>query len=156
DEQWPLTREDLASQQVNIEPAVNGEYRGLQVYSCGPWCQGPMVPLALNILEGYDIRGMGLGSAEFFHHYTQARKLAAADREGFFGDPLQVDVPIQALLSKEYAQARRQLLNPGKASPALPVPGDPWPIAGRKGPTGYVPSVADGTGSPDTSYVCAI
>src|SRR5690625_301342 len=156
DEQWPLTRDDLASQRVNIEAAVNGNYRGIQVYSCGAWCQGPMVPLALNILEGYDIAGMGLGSAEFFHHYTEAIKLAAADREGFFGDPLQVDVPLDAMLSAEYAETRRQLLNPGKAAPALPPPGDPWPIAGRPGRSGYIPSVSEGTGSPDTSYVCVI
>lgn len=155
-EQWPLTRADLAAQRVTIEPAVHGEYRGLQVYSCGPWCQGPLVPLTLNILEGFDIAGMGLGSADFFHHYTEAMKLAVADREGFFGDPSQIDVPIQALLSRPYARARRQLLDTRKAWAALPPPGDPWPMAGRSGPAGQVPSATEGIGSPDTAYVCAM
>jgi gamma-glutamyltranspeptidase / glutathione hydrolase len=155
-EQWPLTRADLAAQRVAITPAVRGTYRGIDVYACGPWCQGPLVPLTLNILDGFDLAGMGQGSADFFHHYAEAMKLAAADREGFFGDPSQIDVPVEALLSAAYARGRRELIDGTRAWPALPPPGDPWPLAGRSGLPGQVPAIASGIGSPDTAYACAM
>lgn len=155
-EQWPLTAEDLAAQQVLVEAPVSSTYRGHQVFSCKPWCQGPLVPMTLNLLENFDIASMGAGSAEFIHHYTEAFKLAAADREGFFGDPDFVDVPIEVLLSKEYAKVRAQKISSDLAAPELPIPGDPWPLSGRTGRDGYVPVAAEGVGSPDTSYVCAM
>lgn len=155
-QRWPLTAADLAGQQVRIETPVSTTYRGYTVYSCGPWCQGPLVPMTLNLLEGYDIGAMGPGSATFLHHYAEAFKLAAADREGFFGDPEFVDVPMGALLSKDYAALRRDLIKPDRAAPKMPLPGDPWAVEGRTGLPGYVPKAAEGIGSPDTAYVCAL
>jgi gamma-glutamyltranspeptidase/glutathione hydrolase len=99
---------------------------------------------------------MGPGSLEFLHRYTEAFKLAAADREGFFGDPDLVDVPIRGLLTKEYAAERRQMIGDDRAWPELPPPGDPWRYEGRRGRPGYVPQVAVGVGAPDTSYCCAM
>ncbi len=124
--------------------------------ACGPWSQGPLVPMTLNLLEAYDVASMGPGSLAFLHTYTEAFKLAAADREGFFGDPDQVDVPIRGLLDKGYARERRDLIRDDRAWPELPPPGDPWPHEGRSGPPGYVPRVASGVGAPDTSYCCAM
>ena len=151
-----LTLEDLAAQKVAIGPGVRTTYRGIDVFACGPWSQGPLVPMTLDLLEGYDIASLGPGSTAFLHRYAEAFKLAAADREGFFGDPDQVDVPMRGLLSKEYAALRRRLIRDDRAWPALPPPGDPWPFEGRAGHPGYVPAPATGQGSPDTSYVCAM
>ncbi|CAN5247911.1 gamma-glutamyltransferase family protein [soil metagenome] len=151
-----VVADDLASYHVSIAPPVHTTYRGVDVYACGPWSQGPLVPMTLNLLEGYDVAGMGPGSIEFLHRFTEATKLACADREGFFGDPDLVDVPIAGLLDKEYAAQRRGLIRGDRAWPELPPPGDPWPYEGRSGPAGYVPRAAAGVGAPDTSYVCAM
>ena len=151
-----LTAEDLADQRLDIGPAVHASYRGLDVYACGPWSQGPLVPMTLNILEGYDVAAMGAGSLEFLHTYTEAMKLACADREGFFGDPDLVDVPLRGLLKPAYAAERRELIRADRAWPELPPPGDPWRHEGRSGPAGYRPRLAAGVGAPDTSYVCAM
>ena len=151
-----LSAEDLATYRVSIETPVHTTYRGIDVYACGPWSQGPLVPMTLNLLEGYDIAALGPGSLPFLHRYTEAMKLACADREGFFGDPDQVDVPIAGLLDKAYADERRTLIRDDRAWPELPLPGDPWKYEGRSGPVGYVPRLASGVGAPDTSYVCAM
>ena len=151
-----ITAEDLASQRVRSEKPAHSTYRGIDVYACGPWSQGPLVPMTLNLLECFDVASLGAGSLEFLHQYTEAFKLAAADREGFFGDPAQVDVPIAGLLDKDYASERRRLIRDDRAHPELPAPGDPWRYEGRTGPAGYRPRVAAGVGAPDTSYVCAL
>ncbi|MGH2498820.1 MAG: gamma-glutamyltransferase, partial [Candidatus Limnocylindria bacterium] len=151
-----IDADDLARQRVAIGPGVRTTYRGVEVYACGPWSQGPLVPMTLNLLEGYDVGSLGAGSLAFLHRYTEAMKLACADREGFFGDPDQVDVPIAGLLDKGYAAERRSLIRDDRAWPELPPPGDPWRYEGRSGHAGYVPRVAAGVGAPDTSYVCAM
>jgi gamma-glutamyltranspeptidase/glutathione hydrolase len=151
-----ITRDDLRAQRVRIEAPVRSSYRGVDVYACGPWSQGPLVPMTLNILEGYDIASLGPGSLEFLHRYVEAFKLAAADREGFFGDPEQIDVPIGGLLDKAYAEERRALIEEDRADPELPPPGDPWRFEGRAGRVGYRPRIAEGVGAPDTSFACAM
>jgi len=151
-----ITEEDLAAQHVTIEPPVHTAYRGIDVFACGPWSQGPLVPMTLNLLEGYDVSAMGPGSLAYLHRYTEAFKLAAADREGFFGDPDQVDVPIKGLLDKGYADDRRAMIRDDRAWPELPEPGDPWRYEGRTGHPGYRPRIASGVGAPDTSYCCAM
>src|SRR5438874_6495447 len=147
-----ITKEDLRGQHARIEAPVHSSYRGIDVYACGPWSQGPLVPMTLNLLEGYDVASFGPGSLEFFHTYTEAFKLAAADREGFFGDPEQVDVPIRGLLDKAYAALRRREIHPDRAYPELPAPGDPWRYEGRTGTAGYRPRVAEGVGAPDPPF----
>jgi gamma-glutamyltranspeptidase/glutathione hydrolase len=151
-----LSAEDLAGYRVSIAPPVRTTYRGIDVYACGPWSQGPLVPMTLNLLEGFDVASFGPGSLAFLHRFAEAFKLAAADREGFFGDPDQVDVPIAGLLDKAYAEERRALIREDRAWPELPSPGDPWRHEGRSGPAGHRPRVAAGIGAPDTSYVCAM
>jgi gamma-glutamyltranspeptidase/glutathione hydrolase len=151
-----ITAEDLATYHVTVEPPVHTTYRGIDVYACGPWSQGPLVPMTLNLLEGYDVGAMGPGSLAYLHRYTEAFKLAAADREGFIGDPDQVDVPIKGLLDKAYADERRRMIRDDRAWPELPEPGNPWRYEGRSGPAGYRPRLASGVGAPDTSYCCAM
>ncbi len=151
-----ITALDLSTYHVTIEPPVHTIYRGIDVYACGPWSQGPLVPMTLNLLEGYDVSAMGPGSLAYLHRYTEAFKLAAADREGFFGDPDQIDVPIKGLLDKGYADERRKLIRDDRAWPELPAPGDPWRYERRTGHPGYRPRVASGVGAPDTSYCCAM
>ena len=151
-----ITADDLREQRVEIGAPTHTTYRGIDVYACGPWSQGPLVPMTLNLLEGFDIASFGPGSLAFLHHYVEAFKLAAADREGFFGDPDQVDVPIRGLLNKDYADRRRELIREDRAYPELPAPGDPWSYEGRSGPAGYRPPIAAGVGAPDTSFACAM
>ncbi|MBI2323640.1 MAG: gamma-glutamyltransferase family protein [Chloroflexi bacterium] len=151
-----LTYDDLAAYHVSIGPGAHTTYRGIDVYACGPWSQGPLVPMTLNILERYDVAGMGALSVEFLHTYTEAMKLACADREGFFGDPDLMDVPIRGLLDKGYAAERAKLIRADRAHPELPPPGDPWRYEGRTGPAGYRPAPAEGDRFPDTSYACAM
>src|SRR5690606_10661756 len=153
---WPLTLADLSEYKVRVETAPHVTYRGYDVHVSGPWSQGPMVAISLNLLEGFDLNAMGITSPELYHHYIEAIKLAAADREGFFGDPELVDVPLSGLLSKAYAAERRALIDPGRACLNMFQPGNPWRFEGRDAPPGYRPSPAEGVGSPDTSYVCAI
>ena len=151
-----ITKDDLHAQRVRVEAPAHSTYRGIDVYACGPWSQGPLVPMTLNILEGYDVAALGPGSLAFLHRYVEAFKLAAADREGFFGDPEQVDVPISGLLQKAYAERRRALIDDDRAYPELPAPGDPWRFEGRAGRAGYRPRIAEGVGAPDTSFACAM
>jgi len=147
---------DLAAQHITIDQPAHTTYRGIDVYATGPWSQGPLVPMTLNLLEGYDVASAGSGSFEHLHHFAESMKLACADREAFFGDPEHVDVPLRGMLSKEYANERRRLIRDDQAFAALPPPGDPFRHEGRSGPAGYVPPPRAGGGGPDTSYVCAL
>ncbi len=153
-----LTLEDLAEFSVAIEPPVRTTYRGYEVYACGPWCQGPMVPETLNILEAYDLGGLDHNAAEHLNLVAEALKLAFSDRHNFYGDPRYVRVPISGLLDKRYAAERRQMIDPARAWPEMP-PGDPWAFeAGR--PAGVstvpVPDPRAGAYQPDTSYLCVV
>ena len=91
---WPAIMSRLA-------PPVTINYKGYDVYSTGPWGQGPTFPQALKILEGYDLASMGHNSAEYIHTVNQALNLAFADREQYVGDPDFVDVPMNEMLAEE-------------------------------------------------------
>jgi gamma-glutamyltranspeptidase/glutathione hydrolase len=112
--------------------------------------------MILNLLEGANLTRLGYGSAAHLHYLIEAIKVACADREAFIGDPDQVDVPIMGLLNPEYADERRRLIDPARACPRLPAPGDPWRCEGRSGPAGYVPAPTAGASHPDTSFVCVM
>ncbi len=152
-----LSMEDLAEFRVGIESPVCTRFAGMQVYACGPWCQGPVLLQMLNILDGVDLRGLGHNSPAYLHHLLEAMKLAFADRERFYGDPRFVDVPMAALLSADYAALRRSLCRPGEAWPGLPPPGDP--LAGRATASAegtIQPAARDAGPGLDTSYTCAV
>lgn len=89
-----LAREDLAGFAAKEEPPVSIDYKGTEVVTCGPWCQGPTLGMALGILAGFDLRGMGHNSADYLHTLIEALKLAFADRHSYVGDPDFVEVPI--------------------------------------------------------------
>jgi gamma-glutamyltranspeptidase/glutathione hydrolase len=111
-----LTREDFSDFEAKVEDPVSTTYRGLQVLKCDSWTQGPVLLQSLNLLQGYDLRTMGHNTVDYIHTVVECMKLAYADREFYYGDPAFVDVPLQRLLSAEYAERRRRLIDPRRAS----------------------------------------
>lgn len=111
-----LTVEDLAAHQSTwIEP-VSTSYRGYQVWQLPPNGQGIATLQILNILEGFDIASMGLYSSEYIHLFTEAKKLAFEDRAWYYADMDFSPVPVNRLISKEYARERSQLIDPERAA----------------------------------------
>ena len=153
-----LSMQDLDEFQVKLEPPAKGSYKGIEVYTCGPWCQGPVSIETLHILEGCDLKEMGHNSPEYIHTLLEALKLAFADRHSYYGDPDFVDVPLEGLLSKTYAAERRDAIDPVRACPEMPLPGDPWPYQGMKRPDAEAaaPAAMAGGLEADTSYVCVV
>ena len=151
--------EDFANYTAKLEEPVSIDYRGYTIYKNASATQGPAELVALNILEGYDLKQMGLNSADYIHTSAEAIKLAMADRDTYLGDMDFIQIPYRGLLSKEYAAARRKLIDPEKASLEF-RPGDVAPFAGP----GYRPVArprdvdiaghADHEG--DTSYIAVV
>ena len=152
-----LTTDDLSEFHVKVEPPESGSYKGYELYTCGAWCQGPALIQVLNLVEARDLVGMKPNSADYVHTLTEAVKLAFADREAYYGDPEFVDVPIEALLSKDYARARAAMIDPARAWPEMPPAGDPHgpeESAARPQPT---TEVRQGIlWEADTSYTCVV
>ncbi|CAN5288708.1 gamma-glutamyltransferase [soil metagenome] len=111
-----LTYDDLSKHRSEWVEPVSVDYRGYTVWELPPNGQGIAALQILNLLEGYDIASMGLDSAEYVHTFVEAKKLAFEDRARFYADPAFVDVPVDYLISKEYARARRELIDPEKAA----------------------------------------
>lgn len=107
---------DFAEYTAKVEEPVYVNYRDYQVFKNSSATQGPAELFTLNLLEGYDLKAMGHNSAEYIHTSAEALKLAFADREKYLGDMDFIRIPFVGLLSKEYANERRQLINPAKAS----------------------------------------
>jgi gamma-glutamyltranspeptidase/glutathione hydrolase len=151
-----LTESDLADFHTPVEAPCRIRFADYDVYGCGAWSQGPMVLEALNILAGIDLSGTGHNSAAYIHAVTEALKLAAADREVYFGDPAFVDVPLEVLLSEDYAARRRERIDPARAWPGMPPAGEvggvsipPWrpdPSAGA--------ALEIAKTRPETSFLC--
>ena len=116
-----LSYEDLASHTSNWVEPVSINYRGYDIWELPPNGQGTAALQMLNILEGYDIASMGFGSAAYLHVLTEAKKLAFEDRAKFYADPDFNKIPLDQLLSKEYAARRRELINPDKAASTYPA-----------------------------------
>jgi gamma-glutamyltranspeptidase / glutathione hydrolase len=125
-----LDAADLAEWQPRWEAPLSVDYHGHTVYKAGPWSQAPVFLQQLRLLEGFDLGALPQASAEWVHTITECAKLAFADREAWYGDPDFTDVPLELLLSREYADERRTLvsdeasseLRPGGEDPRLPVP----------------------------------
>ncbi|HUG14345.1 MAG TPA: gamma-glutamyltransferase family protein [Thermomicrobiales bacterium] len=148
-----IDEQDLAGFSSDIEPPVSTSYRGVDVYACGPWCQGPVIPQVLNMLEPYDLADMGHNSADYIHVFAEAFNLAFADRERYYGDPHFVQVPLDTLLSKEYAATRRTAIDPYRAFGEMPNAGE---IDGYIAYSDHVAALSSVALQPDTSYVCAV
>ena len=119
-----LRKRDLASHQTTVEDPVSVAYRGHTVYKCPPWTQGPYLCQTLQLLEGFDLTGMGHLSPDAIHVIVEALKLGFADRDEYYGDPEFVDVPMPRLLSDRYAALRQPLIDMHTASLDR-RPGDP-------------------------------
>ncbi|MFO8060616.1 MAG: gamma-glutamyltransferase family protein [Bacillota bacterium] len=153
--------EDLASHRVEVAPPLGAMYRGYDVYTCGPWCQGPMLLEFLNLLDNFDLERLGHNSTEYLHVLIECMDLVFADRENFYGDPRKVEVPMGGLLSPEYGRERAALVDPERAHGQMPAPGNPWRHeTGREDrevrpvdPTPYI--APDARVRSDTSYAAA-
>ena len=111
-----LSYEDLAAHTSDWVTPVSANYRGYDVWELPPNGQGIAALQILNILEQYDIEGMGLDSADYIHTFVEAKKLAFEDRAKYYADPAFNDIPVAPLISKEYARERRKLIDPQKAA----------------------------------------
>jgi gamma-glutamyltranspeptidase/glutathione hydrolase len=129
-----FTLEDLDKWQVHIEEPVSTNYKGIDVYKLTTWVQGPVLLQALNILEEIDLKSLGYNSARYIHTLYQAMNLSFADRDFYYGDPYVPPAePVEGLLSKQYADQRRVLIDLKKNN-AETRPGDPYPFQGEKNP----------------------
>ncbi len=135
-----LSYEDLASHTSEWVDPVSTSYRGYDVWEIPPNGQGIAALQILNILEHYDIASMGSGSADYIHVFTEAKKLAFEDRARYYADMSMVDVPVDWLISKEYAAERQKMIDLHKAAKAY----DPGELS--TGETIYL-TVADGEGN---------
>jgi len=111
-----FTEDDFAAYRARVEDPISAGYRGLTVHKCNTWCQGAVFLQQLKLLEGFDLAAMGHNSADAIHTTIECAKLAFADRNAHYGDPDFVEVPLDRLLSETYAEERRRLVDPGKAS----------------------------------------
>ena len=150
-----LTMKDLAEYRVEICPPVSGKFGDVIIFSCGPWSQGPVFPQTLQLLNSSDLAQFKCNDVNYIHTVVEALKLSFADRHYLYGDPNFVSVPMEALLSEEYTNERRRLIDPNKANPGMPEPG-----LRNDAHTGISKLGAANKDSNedalDTSYICAV
>lgn len=137
-----LRYEDMAAHTSEWVTPVSTNYRGYDIYELPPNTQGIAALQMLNILEGYNLSEMGFGSSEYVHTFVEAKKIVYEDRAKFYADTKFSNVPVEMLISKEYADQRRQLIDPKKAALTFAA-GD---AAIEHGDTIYM-SVADNDGN---------
>jgi gamma-glutamyltranspeptidase/glutathione hydrolase len=144
-----LSAEDLADYHSPVGPPERRRFGDLEVFTCGAWCQGPVLLQTLALLDGTNLAALGHNSADYVHTLAEALKLAFADREAYYTDPALGNVPLATLISSEYAAERRKLIRPDKAWPEMPPPGELGAMEQklRASPPNPFPE-------PDTSYVC--
>ena len=127
---------DLATHVTRIEEPVKIDYRGHTIYKCGAWTQGPYLLETLRLLEKSDLRSLQHNSSQYVHLLVEAMKLGLADRDTYYADPLFIGVPLDELLSPDYAELRRPLIDLTRASLEL-RPGDP---CGKRALLGVAPA----------------
>ncbi|HSM32390.1 MAG TPA: gamma-glutamyltransferase family protein [Woeseiaceae bacterium] len=129
-----FTMADLDQWQVRVEKPVSTSYRGIDVYKLTTWTQGPVLLQTLNILENFDVAGMGYNSTRYIHTLYQAMNLAYADRDFYYGDPyFPPEEPVEGLLSKDYARKRAAEIDPERNDPDA-GPGNPYDFQRGKHP----------------------
>ena len=136
-----VTSADLGAFQARWEEPIHVDYHGYRVYEMPPNSSGHVLLQELNLVEQFDLAGMGCLSPESVHVMVEAKRLAFADREEFMADPDWVDVPLAGLLDKQYARERARGIDPGRMNPEV-GPGSPEP---REDTTCFC--VADGDGN---------
>jgi len=145
-----LTMQDLAEYRSPIEPVVRRAWRGHEVITCGPWCQGPALLEALALLERVGVAGLPHNSANYLHRIAECVNLAMADREYFFGDPAFIDVPIEYLLDPAIVARRASAVRDDRAFGEMPAPLDRTNLP-HMASTAEMPKV-----EADTSYCCVV
>jgi len=118
-----LRYEDLAAHKGEWVEPVSLNYRGVDVWELPPNGQGIAALQILGILEGYDFSKIPFGSAEHIHLFTEAKKLAFADRARWYADPAFHPAPVARLVSEDYAAERRKLIDPDRAARAVDAGG---------------------------------
>jgi gamma-glutamyltranspeptidase / glutathione hydrolase len=148
-----LAADDLAEFRSRYEPVVAVRWRDFTIYTCGPWCQGPILAEALLILEERGIDGLAHNSADYVHLVIEAMKAVFADREHHYGDPAFVDVPLERMLGSEHITARASGIDMSRAVPGLP------PAlfgASQELPDAMTAEEVRHIGEGGTSYVCVV
>jgi gamma-glutamyltranspeptidase / glutathione hydrolase len=145
-----LSMADLAEYHSPVGPPERRRFGDLEVFTCGAWCQGPVLLQTLAMLDGIDLKALGHNSADYVHTLTEALKLAFADREAYYTDPATGYVPLPTLISPEYGAERRKLIRPDQAWPEMPPPGELGAMEQK-----LRASQPNPFPEPDTSYVCA-
>ena len=135
-----LSMEDMRQHHSDWVEPISTSYRGYDVYEFPPNTQGITALEMLNIIEGYDLKSFGYNSGDYLHVLLEAKKLAFADRDTYVSDPAFVDVPVERLLSKAYAEEQRKRINPRRASASVTSELE------KEGDTMYL-CVADGEGN---------
>jgi len=132
-----FTMEDFARHRSEWVDPVSTDYRGYTVWELPPPGQGIAALQLLNLIENFDLKGMGRGSADFWHVFTEAKKVAFADRARYYADPDFAKVPVRELISKDYARERAKLIDLKRAA-TTDLPGEPAALNRR-----------------ETTYLCA-
>jgi len=114
-----LSEADLAGHESEWVEPVSTNYRGYDVWELPPNGQGIAALQILNIMEQFDVSGMGFGSSAYIHHFVEAKKLAFEDRAKYYADPDFNKIPVNWLISKEYARERKKLINPDRSARKL-------------------------------------
>lgn len=141
----PLSADDFAAYRAQWVDPVTASYRGYDIAQMPPSTQGFAALQILNLIEGFDMATLGEGSADYYHHLVEAVKVAFADRDEWLTDPAFVDIPLDQLLSKDYATQRRALIDPARALGSDEIaPGIRFGDTARREPPGG-----------DTCYFCA-
>ncbi len=143
----PLREEDFESFYAQWVEPISVDYRGHTAYEFPPNTQGFAALQILNLMEGYDLRSFGDNSADYFHHMAEAVKLAFADRNAWLTDPEFMDIPLERLLDKAYADERRKLIDSRQAMVMEDVPPGISPGEGAAGRSDH---------GGDTCYFCVV
>ena len=162
-----MSMEDLAAYKSQYDTPVKTTFHGYEIHGQDSWTQGPVLMQTLNMLERFDLQAMGYNSPAYIHTVAEAIKLSFGDREAHYGDPDFSTIPIDGLLSKEYAAERAKLIDLETAYPAQPEGGDPWRYSkksrGSNGASGSNilpapsdPATADESAREGTTHVSAM
>ncbi|MEM7251402.1 MAG: gamma-glutamyltransferase [Pseudomonadota bacterium] len=147
-----LARDDLSAFRSEVGSPVQVTIGDVTLFTCDAWCQGPVLAQMATLVEPDRLAAMSHNEADYVHYVLEAMKLCFADRECLYGDPNVVNVPLEHLLSRDYARRRRADIQMSRAAPDLPAPGIWGEVAH--------PSPARAVGIPppaaDTSYACAV
>lgn len=150
-----LTGDDMAGWEATFEQPVGYDYGRYRVFKAGPWTQGLATLQQLALLKGFDFDKLDPAGPDFIHLQVEATKLAFADRDTFYGDPLFSDIPVSALLSDDYNNARRAQITDTASLDQRPgvIPGYGKALQARIATEARTAVAATGAGEPTVGRV---